>query len=676
VRFRVPPYLSRRAGHVIAGSLANVAAIGLSMPMALCLLGSPALAQAPELGGLLPAGGPRGATTRIQIDGKNLQGARLFLVGRGVKVAAVHVSATGDSLAADVTVDPAAPLGPHDVRIATAKGVSNGARFWVDVLPNRVIEKPMVESDPPVSIDGSAPAVINSRIVAKGGRDRFLITANAGEIWSFQCLADEIRSRMDPILDIRDEAGVSLRLVESTWESNPRFAYKFAKSGRYLLTVRDSEYNGGPNYTYRLLAAKAPFVSGYSPRGARPGERVEVALEGVNLPTERASVAVPKDAAGEYWADLIAGSSGSIVLPLMVEPEPVTSAGDQDAVRPLPTLPAAIDGWFGRAARATFSFQAAAGGKYVFDLLGRRIGSRIDGALRVIDSAGKEVGANDDAAGLGKDARLEFTAPAAGTYRVEVSNVEEITGPNCYYRLRAYPVVPDFDVSIATDRLTVPAAGTVALPITLERLGGFAGPVTVRCDGLPPGVTFRGGLIPPGKTTIEATLTGEPGVAVTASQVHLIAEATIGGHVVEREAPAWERYEHRSIDLLLSVEYSYTRPHHIWDLLLLGVTDRTDPITVSSSAAALTLKRGGSVEVPIHVLRHPGTQGEIKLDVRGLPGKVTASGAAIAANQTDGRVTLTAAADAPLDIAGIIVQAHLGSAVALLPSIQLTVSKP
>ena len=626
------------------------------------------------MGGLVPSGGPRGATTRIEIEGKNLKGARVFVGGRGVTMGVPQVSSGGDRITADVTVAPGALLGPHDVRIATPKGVSDGARFWVDVLPNRPPEKSTAPATPQL-LDGSVFSVINSRIPAKAGSDRFVFMAAAGEVWSFQCLADDLRSRMDPVLELTDSAGVGLRLAQGVWESNPRFFHRFAKSGRYYLTVRDSEYNGGPNYIYRLVAAKAPFVSGFAPRGGQPGHQVEVALQGVNLTSEHVSVAIPADATGVYWADVLAGSSGSYVLPLLVASEPVQDGGDQESARPLTAMPCSVDGIFHRTPVQKFSFAAAAGRKYVFDLIGRRIGSRIDGSLRVLDASGKEVAANDDAPGLGKDARLEFACTTAGVYQVEVRNVEEITGPDCFYRLRAYPVVPDFQVSIATDRVTVPSAGTVPLQVTLERLGGFNGPVSLHCDGLPPGMTFGGGLIPAGKNSVEVTFTAPPEMPFTTGSIRLLADAAIDGQTVTREAPGWEKYEHRSIDLLLSVEYSYTRPHHIWDMLLVGVTDRTDPITITSTAGTLSLVPGGTVQIPIHVIRHPGATGEVKVDTRGLPPKVTLTAVTIAANQTEGTIVLTAAPDAPPDISSLIVQAHLANSTALLRALPLTISK-
>ena len=380
---------------------------GLRVPLcAICIVFSTlsALAQAPELGGILPSGGPRGSTTRVRIDGKNLSGANLCLSGKDIAVKSIVVTAAGDMLTAEIVVTPEALLGPHDIRIATPKGVSNGLRFWVDVVPNHVLEKPMVEADAPRMLYGS-PVVVNGRIAVKAGRDRFFLVASAGETWTFDCFADRIRSRLDPVLELKDEKGVSVRLVQSTWESDPRFCHRFAKAGRFYLTVRDSEYNGGSNYTYRLLVGKIPFIDGFLPLGERPGHTVQLTLTGTNLPSTHSSVSIPQEAAeGVYWAELSPGSP--MILPLLVGAGEVTQVTGADIVRPLPSIPAQLDGIFATSARAQFSFHAAAKAKYLFDLLGRRIGSRIDGEIRVLDSMGKEIAANDDAPNLGKEARF------------------------------------------------------------------------------------------------------------------------------------------------------------------------------------------------------------------------------------------------------------------------------
>jgi hypothetical protein len=556
-------------------------AVAPALGLGLCLLGMApriAQAQAPEIGGLLPGGGLRGQVTHVRIDGKNLTGARLHLDGGSITLKSQQVTPNGEQLNLDLAVDAGARLGPHEIRITTTKGVSNGARFWVDLYPNYVIDPPMQETTPPLVLESVAPVVINGRIAARAGRDRFTLTANADDTWVFDCFADRIRSRFDPVIEIKNEAGVSLLLAQSTWESDPRICYRFKNAGHYSVTIRDSEYNGGPNYTYRLLVGRLPFIDSYSPRGERPGHQVQVALHGTGLAAASTAVTIPPDAAtGTYWAEVEPGGGKPMLLPLLVDSEPVAVGSDSDITIPLPAMPVDVDGVFSHVPRARYAFQARAKSTYLFDLLGRRIGSRIDGEIRVLDAAGKELAENDDAPGLGKEARLSFTAPADGTYTVEVRNVEEITGADCYYRLKVRAISPDYRIAIATDRLTIPQGGTITLPVTAEREGGFDGPIEVSLEGLPAGVTAAPATIAPGKPSVELTVKSAPNTAMVDAQVHVVGKAVIGGKPVVHEAPAWERYEHRSIDLLLSVEFSYTRPYHLWNMLLLAVTPAEPP---------------------------------------------------------------------------------------------------
>lgn len=536
-----------------------------------------ARAQAPELGGLLPSGGLRGGTTTVRIDGRHFAGARLHLSGAGVSVKSLQTNPAGDQLTAEISVSANAPLGEHEVRITTPKGVSNGARFFVDVYPNHVIETPMKESAPPLSLDGMTPVVINSRIASKTARDRFTLAVSAGEEWVFDCFADRIRSRFDPVLEITDEAGVNIRLAQSTWESDPRFFHRFAKSGRYLLTVRDSEYNGGANYTYRLLAGRLPFLSRFSPLGGTPGSAVQLSLQGENISPKQVAIAIPASASGTYWAEVPQDSGKPLLVPMLTSSERVIERLNSNSVQPLPAFPLAIDGVFMDSPTARFSFRANAQTKYHFDLLGRRIGSRIDGEIRILNAEGKEVASNDDAPGLGKEARLEFVAPESRDYTIEIRNVEEVTGATCRYRLKARVVEPDFQVSIATDRLSVAQGGTISISVNVERSGGFTGAVEVVVEGLPAGVTAPVAVIPADKPSVDLKIVAGASAAVVANEIHIFGRAKIGGKMALREAPAWEKYEHRSIDLLLSVEYNYVRPFHLWDMLLLAITPAEPP---------------------------------------------------------------------------------------------------
>ncbi len=535
----------------------------------------PAFAQSPEIASLLPAGGVCGAATKVVIEGKFLQNATLFFKGSGISSKSQQISANGEQLTVEFYAEAGASLGPHELRIVTSKGISNGAKFFVDIAPNLKMETPMLESASPIELDGK-PIVINSRILSKAGRDRFAFRVKTGDVWTFDCFAYRIRSRFDPVLELRNEAGVSLKLVQSTWENDPRFAYRFEKAGRIFLTVHDSEYNGGKDYVYRLKAGKSALLEVSSPLGGRPGETIQLQLQGVNLPAEKATVRIPADAPlGTYWATLFPASGNPVLAPLLIDAYPTFQAPNSDRATTLPTIPCSVDGVFIASTLHRFSFSAEPKTKILFELFGKRIGSRIDGELRVLDRGGKEVAMNDDLSVLCKDSFLEFTAPAEGEYTLEIRNVEEVAGRDCFYRLNATKIVPDFQISIETDRIAIPAGGKLALKAEVRRTGGFAGQVEVKFDRLPPGVAASSGVIAPDKNSVEITLTVASNVQASGSEVRLIGEATIGGKVIRREASAWERYEHRSIDLSLSGEYAYARPNRIWEMLILAVTNAT-----------------------------------------------------------------------------------------------------
>ncbi|HEV3025305.1 MAG TPA: PPC domain-containing protein, partial [Pirellulales bacterium] len=99
--------------------------------------------------------------------------------------------------------------------------------------------------------------------------------------------------------------------------------------------------------------------------------------------------------------------------------------------------------------------------------------------------------ANDDDSDhkLGRDSKLEFTAPAAGTYLVRVGDVRDFGGDRFVYRLVVREPQPDFQVSLADVNPTVSAGSGRRLSFNAERRDGFDGDITIDLAGLPPGFT-------------------------------------------------------------------------------------------------------------------------------------------------------------------------------------------
>ena len=639
--------------------------------LAACMLGAigPVQAQAPEISGILPCGGRRGTVVKIQTDGKNLQGAKLILEERGVSVKAMDIKPAGDGVALQLSVTAEAAIGPHELRMATSKGVSNAVRFWVDAFPEILETEPNDDPLHAQSIE-SAPVVVNGRIGTPTDRDCFAFQAHANETWVFDVNAARIRSRLDPVIELRTSDGQMIRMAQSVWENDPRLVYRFVRSGKYFVTVRDTEFQGGPDYPYRLTLGPIPAISGYLPRGGEAGHPVVLDLQGINFETPSATAAIPSDARpGEEWVSLLTNRGPALAIPLLIDHVPVLKVTETPS-HALPAWPIALDGTFQHASETRFTFRAGPADPLVFDLLGRRIGSLIDGSIRVMDASGKEIAANDDA--IGKDARLEFTPPRDALYTLEVRNVEGKTGPDCFYRLLVHRVEPGFQLTLTTDRTQVGTGGTSVLTVTTERTVGLEGPIVLHAENLPPGVTCSGGILAPGQTAIEITFTAGDSTPIIASALHLVGEATISGHVVRGEAAGREQYMPRWIDPGMFQDDSYKRPWRSFRILPLGVIDRAEPFSLRAEPSATTLTPGQKIDILVHANRRAGANGEIKLELRGLPEKVTASAPAIPANKNDVHITLTAASDLPATVRNLIVQGTLDKAVQPAPAIVLT----
>ena len=81
------------------------------------------------------------------------------------------------------------------------------------------------------------------------------------------------------------------------------------------------------------------------------------------------------------------------------------------------------------------------------------------------------------------------------------------------------------------------------------------------------------------------------------------------------------------------------------------------------------------MELTVKAIRRPGIDGDIKLEFRGLPDKVTASAASIPTKQTEVRIKLASAADAAASVGNLIIQGKIDKATVLAPAVEVNVAK-
>ena len=169
------------------------------------------------------------------------------------------------------------------------------------------------------------------------------------------------------------------------------------------------------------------------------------------------------------------------------------------------SIPVTINGTLIGPDQDFYRFSAAAGQRLVFELEARRAGSAIDPVIEVLDATGREIAKNNDAPGLGVDARVEVLFPKAGEYYALIHDAKYSDQVQNFYRLKigSYPYAQGIfplgwqregrteltffggnlksPIKIMPD-LSVPASGNF-LPVSLP--GGESLPLLFRLGDLP-----------------------------------------------------------------------------------------------------------------------------------------------------------------------------------------------
>jgi hypothetical protein len=346
-------------------------------------------------------------------------------------------------------------------------------------------------------------------------------------------------------------------------------------------------------------------------------------------------------------------------LPLASETD--DAPAEPESAQPL-TLPVALSGRLNKANDVDhYSFTARKGVLHVFEVLSRRVGSNADPVLRVIDLKGKTLIEADDT--YGKDPRIEWTAPADGTFAVEVRDLHSRGGDGFGYVLQGSEAQPDFLLSCDPDKLNVGPGARTSLFAKVVRQAGFKGAVTVSCDGLPPGMSATPLTIPETMTQGEIVISAASDAPRGASFVTITGVAeTPDGPITRTATPMQEIYLPGGGRGLYEVE-----------TLVAAVTEPSD-ITVEAEPESITLAPGKTATINVTIKRLDGFEGPVNLAVDlahlgrsfasplppGVSLKAAGSKTLIGPKATTGTIILEAKPDAPpCDNVPIAVMGHV-----------------
>ncbi len=500
-------------------------------------------AAPPVLNKLEPWGAQRGKAVTLTIAGQALtEGAKVITTLPGTFT---PLTPSMGRLSYLVELKADAPVGLYPIRLDTPNGLSNVLLFSLgDFMEIDEADAAAIEQIP-VTVNGTLKA---AQI------DSYKIHGKAGERRVIEVEARRIGSAIDPALRILDSAGKPLMRVDDTpgLGVDCRIDFTFPREGDYTVEIHDTRFSDQTVNFYRLKMGAYSYAGAMFPLGWKRGEAVEVELSGGNL---AAPVKVKPEGAWVRFAN----SVGSMPLPFVLgeRPESLEPAGEGPHALAPGTV---LNGRIGKPGeRDRYRFAVTAGKDYLVELGARGLGtSRLDGVITVYDAAGKRIDSAGDvppkqsvfatiAAGdVASDPYLIFRAPRdAKEVQIAVEDIAGAGGAAYGYRLTAREQPPDFEISLATPYINVPAGSTATVSVNVERRG-FEGPVQLSVANAGDDLEVSGGTVP-GEIVLAdgrglsrrgvLAISAKPGAKARTTDLEIWGEAKLpDGSVIRRKA--------------------------------------------------------------------------------------------------------------------------------------------
>ncbi len=616
----------------------------------------------PELTEVFPQGGQQGSVVEVTLIGTNLRGVTaLWFSGNGITAelkeetgaADVLFNGTGISghipkderLVASLTVAPDVPLGPQQVRVVTADGVSNARNFVVGALSE------ILEDETGAALDSynwlELPVTVNGDIASIDDEDGFSFSLEKGARLICDVTAQRIGSLLDSYLVLRNADGTQVADSGLGNGLDSLLDYTAPASGKYTLQIRDIRYKGGKGYGYRLSIGELPYLENIFPLGGRRGSENIISVSGANLQTVN-SIQISIEAKAEIGSQSLRVKTPSGFtsnphsfaigdLPEMTEAESTSASDKANFV----DVPITFNGKIEPAGDVDmFSFEVEAGQRLVFVVDALSLGSQLDALLTLYDAEntteGSEKGmeplkekkdaflmVNDDASGA--DARIEWMFEKAGKYSVSIRDLNNQGGEDYGYRFSIRPLAPDYELTVVArdnrNRITpfdnprVHRGSSVAMQVEVTRLDGFTGPIRLTCPALPKTFDVSHALVAPGQNQALLTVRAPWDAPLGLMPVSIVGVCAVGNKQIKRTA--------------------------IPDAILLTVMD-TAEFSLTLAEISLSAVHNKAVNVHVTASRRSNFAGAISLSVLGLPARVSAAPLTIAEGETEAMLSIKA----------------------------------
>lgn len=344
----------------------------------------------PKLNRIAPGFGTRGQTVRVTLTGEHLSGATKVTSNLADASVAILDGGSDTTLPVEIALPALAKPGPIQLRVATKAGSSPPVHFVVDRYPVST-EKPATDSAR-LGTNVTLPATLVGTLQRAGDADYYRFELQKGQELGVEILTAVLGSKLTPLLILTDEDGKVLAESE-----NGLLAFRAAQAGTYSLGVRDKEFRGGNEFSYRVHAGDVPVLTHLFPVGIQRGKASEVVLAGVNLRDRLTKVTIPENAeVGSRVA--FKGATSKQGEPALGEAFnlvgefPEVSASPLSKKTELP-VPGTLNGQLFEPGSSHIAvIQAKKGEELVIEVNARRSGSPLDSVIEVLDVNDKPVG--------------------------------------------------------------------------------------------------------------------------------------------------------------------------------------------------------------------------------------------------------------------------------------------
>ena len=190
--------------------------------------------------------------------------------------------------------------------------------------------------------------------------------------------------------------------------------------------------------------------------------------------------------------------------------------------------------------------------------------------------------------------------------------------------------------------------GQCALQVSVRRAGGFAGPIHVTCEGLPPGVVVYPAIIAPGQTETQLVFYAEENATNWVGTIQPVAKATLTD---SNNAAQEVTQPIRPVTVAVSASgdrgLPQARVSSQWHMKV--IENELAPIQIKAGDGPgwiLEIPLGGSAKLPVKAVRRAGGDQKGIMRPQNVPAKVTFAEFELPPNAAEATPEIKVAADA------------------------------